>query len=206
MSSVVNARIAAVQDEMNPNCIPASRIMSARSCGHSLFVRRLMAFPILASVLSSSSCRAQSRPKTSEYPEPSGAENAMDCVGILSLSPPSGGLSPPVQIVCASCRACFLPAKRCVCIVASVPRLQGRTPQPTPQRNAWTPRKNTGSHRFHDSRRYTIRRPVRTIWQGNAIKACRNRLNSSVSTDCFSAACLSAQRPRAGNHLSLIHI
>ena len=54
-----------------------------------------------------------------------GQYRAMDSVAIHLLSPPVGGLSPLAQIVYASCRTCSLRPKRCVPIVASIPRPQG---------------------------------------------------------------------------------
>ena len=52
--------------------------------------------------------RFRPRPKTSEYPKPSRAEQTMSGVGIFSLAPPVGGLRSSLQVVFASCRGCFL--------------------------------------------------------------------------------------------------
>jgi hypothetical protein len=143
---------------------------------------------------------ASTSPKTSEYPEPAPADKARIVVGIPSTSAPGGGLRSSFRVVFASCDGSFLRPKGDGGSWHPYHDFRGPASQPEPACSARTPRKNTGNHRFQDSKRYPSRRPVLTIWHGNSRKAWRNRLNSSVSTDCFSAAYFWAQRPSAGSH------
>src|SRR3954469_5472789 len=66
-----------------------------------------------------------------------------------------------------------------------------------------TSRRNTPCHGSHDSNRYTIRRLVRTIWQGTWIIATQNVLNSIRSSDRFSARYFFAHRPPSGRTRAL---
>src|SRR4029077_4155955 len=62
---------------------------------------------------------------------------------------------------------------------ASGPRLQlGPTQYSQQPWSRSTSRRKTLCHGFQDSRRYTRRRPLRTIWQGISIIAARNVPNS----------------------------
>src|SRR3954454_23439197 len=62
-----------------------------------------------------------------------------------------------------------------------------------------TSRRNTPCHGFHDSNRYTIRRPVLTTWHGTWIIATQKVLNSIRSSDRFSSPYFSPQRPDSGS-------
>jgi len=127
------------------------------------------------------------RPKTSELSKRSRGEKAVDSVVIRSLLPPADGGRSSFQVVCVSCGGGFPGPEGDGGSRRPYRDVRSMASQPGPQQRTRTPRKNTGNHRFQDSRRYTIRRPVRTIWQGNAMKACRNFLNSIFSTISLSA-------------------
>ena len=57
----------------------------------------------------------------------------------------------------------------------------------TQHRSTSTRRKKIAWVGFHDSKRYTRRRPLRTIWHGSRTNACTKVLNSKRSTHCLSA-------------------
>ena len=70
------------------------------------------------------------------------------------------------------------------------------------QRSAVTNRQKIRWCGFHDNKRYTNFRLVRTNWQGSRTNACTNALNSNPRTQRFSSRCCSCQRPVATGSIS----
>ena len=82
---------------------------------------------------------------------------------------------------------------------ASRPRLQvGGTQYSQQPFSRSTSRRKTPCHGFQDSKRYTRRRPLRTIWQGISIIAARNVLNSIRNSVRFWIRCSRACRGVSG--------
>src|SRR5271165_5582424 len=82
---------------------------------------------------------------------------------------------------------------------ASGPRLQLRPTQYSQQPlSRSTSRRKTPCHGFQDSKRYTRRRPLRTIWQEISIIAARNVLNSIRNSVRFWIRCSRACRDVSG--------
>src|SRR5262249_13341865 len=76
-------------------------------------------------------------------------------------------------------------------------------------RSAWTTRRNTPCHSFHDSSRSTSRRPPRTTWHGIWMIAATNRLNSIRKSVRFCSRCAATCRGCSGtdsaNHAFRFH-